>query len=246
MPRLIDKRGEVYTTNEGFKVTIVENLQDQVKILFEDNHTQVCYYGDIKGGSVKNLNHKSVYNLGFLGVGNFNTSWNKRKPAKRTWEDMFSRCYDKKFLEKNKTYKDCTVHPDWHNFQVFAKWFEENYVEGFDLDKDILVKGNKIYGPSTCCFVPKEINNLFQSKRNNENNLPTGVKKLGSKFTSSIGAGRVLGTTSYLGMFKTVEEASECYNKEKRKYLLELVNKYKNSLSTKVYKRLVNLQFNET
>ena len=42
---------------------------------------------------------------------------------------------------------------EWHNFQVFAKWFDENYMEGFQLDKDIKIEGNKIYSSGTCLFV---------------------------------------------------------------------------------------------
>lgn len=62
------------------------------------------------------------------------------------------RCYDVKYSKKHPTYKDCTVCEEWHNFQTFAKWFDENYYEIentiMDLDKDILKNGNKIYCPA--------------------------------------------------------------------------------------------------
>ena len=60
---------------------------------------------------------------------------------------------------------DCSVYEGWHNFQNFAKWYEDNYYEieeeQMHLDKDILVKGNKVYSPDTCVFVPETINGLF-------------------------------------------------------------------------------------
>ena len=47
--------------------------------------------------------------------------------------------------------------------------------EGLELDKDLLVKGNKIYGPDTCCFLPGAINSLFSHGQKKKNNLPEGV-----------------------------------------------------------------------
>jgi hypothetical protein len=91
---------------------------------------------------------------GFVGVGKYKTSI-KQKPTKMysVWKSMLRR------------YKDCSVDSQWCNFQVFAKWHEKNYnpetMKGWHLDKDILVKGNKIYSPKTCCFVPFQINSLF-------------------------------------------------------------------------------------
>jgi hypothetical protein len=68
-------------------------------------------------------------------------------------------------MNKHITYQDVFVCEEWHNFQVFAKWFYENYYkilgEIMNLDKDIIKKGNKIYGPEYCAFVPQTINKLL-------------------------------------------------------------------------------------
>lgn len=69
------------------------------------------------------------------------------------------------YLPKNKpTYEGCTVCDEWLYFSNFKKWFDENYIEGFQLDKDIIIRGNKVYSPQTCCFVPKEINIISKIK----------------------------------------------------------------------------------
>ena len=81
---------------------------------------------------------------------------------------MLIRCYNKKDLEKNPTYKNTTVCIEWCNFQNFAQWFEKNYIDDWALDKDILVKGNKVYSPETCCFVPREINEVFKNSTSNK------------------------------------------------------------------------------
>ena len=71
---------------------------------------------------------------------------------------MFDRCYYSGYQDNNPTYRGCTVAEEWHNFQNFAKWYEDNYIEGYQLDKDIKVEGNKVYGPDTCMFISKQEN----------------------------------------------------------------------------------------
>lgn len=101
-----------------------------------------------------------------IGEGNYKVSDNTIVNLNySTWLSMLKRCYNIEFQFKHSSYIGCSVHEDWHNFQNFAKWYDENYYsignERIALDKDILVKGNKIYSPETCIFVPHNINNLF-------------------------------------------------------------------------------------
>ena len=157
-------------------------------------------------------------------------------PEYTTWETMLQRCYDDKLHSRNPSYKDCEVCEEWLNYQNFAKWFEENYIEGFQLDKDILVKGNKIYSPETCCFVPQEIN-LAVIKPIKERNLPTGVYKHVNKFVVHIKTNK---KKKYIGIFSTVEEANDYYKKAKKEQLIELANKYKTKITNNTYFALVN------
>ena len=121
-----------------------------------------------KKDNIKHPLQKTVYDIGYIGMGKYNTSDNLVLYDK--WSGILRRCCDKKFQEKHNSYKDCIVDERWHNFQNFAEWFEENYnsdvMQGWQLDKDILFKGNKIYSPETCCFVPQEINSLFVKRDN--------------------------------------------------------------------------------
>lgn len=95
------------------------------------------------------------------------------------WRDMMGRCYNGRHQKKQPTYIGCEVCEKWHNFQVFAKWYNENYYEiqgeRVALDKDILYKGNKIYSPGTCVFVPQSINNLFVKRDVDRGEYPIGV-----------------------------------------------------------------------
>ena len=75
-----------------------------------------------------------------------------------TWKHMLERCYSSKYHKTQPTYIGCRVCDDWKTLSKFKQWFDINYVEGFQLDKDIIDQTNKEYSPTNCMFVPKSIN----------------------------------------------------------------------------------------
>lgn len=156
-----------------------------------------------------------------------------------TWRAMLSRCYSEKVHFKQPTYIGCTVCEHWFLFSNFKKFYIDNYVEGWCLDKDILIKGNKEYSPETCCFVPNEINVLILRKRK-RSSLPAGVKntKYG-KFSSYIRKGD---SDVYLGIYSTPEEAFQAYKEAKEDWIKEVANKWKDKLAKNVYEALVNYE----
>ena len=172
-----EKIGEKYISKEGYKLTIIDYINNKnCTIQIKDG--AILYnktYINIRTGSVRNPYHPSVYGKGYLGVGEYKTTLNgKKTQAYVHWNNMLRRCYSGNFSNCYPTYSTCEVCKEWLNFQVFSKWFKNNYDEnkmkGWELDKDILEEGNKLYSPSTCCFVPKELNKLFTENktRNNE------------------------------------------------------------------------------
>lgn len=107
-------------------------------------------------------NIPTVYGVGHLG----NRKYKSTHEAYCHWLQVMRRCYDPKTHIKSPSYKECTVHEEWHNFQNFALWFIENYPKtpgNFHLDKDHLVKGNKVYGPHTCKYITADLNVRIQS-----------------------------------------------------------------------------------
>ncbi len=236
----LNRIGERYITKEGYNIEIIKYLKDSdcsVKFdngLIKHNIT----FSHIKNGKIKNPYHLSVYGVGYLGVGTYSVS-TKRKAVKsyNVWNSMLQRCYDKDFQKKQSSYEKCYVAKNWHNYQNFAEWFNKNYIEGFELDKDILIKGNKIYSPETCCFIPQEINQTFTIIQKKKSNYPPGVRKDKNKFSAQMST---KGKNKYLGMFNTIEEASIEYNLSKEKHIKSLANKYKNTLSSEVYNILIN------
>lgn len=118
-------------------------------------------YSSTYNGNCKDLLARTVYGVGYHGVGKYNP--NNSKIARKKWYSIMVRCYNGNIMA-NKSYIGCTVDPHWHNFQNFAKWHEENYVDGYEIDKDILFPGNRVYGPKNCVYVPRWINSTFRTK----------------------------------------------------------------------------------
>ena len=161
--------------------------------------------------------------------------------ADRVWRSMLSRCYSKKYQEKEPSYIDCSVCEEWLLFSNFKKWFDENYVDGYALDKDILIKGNKVYSPDTCCFVPQEINAMLTKCNRTRGMYPIGVSKCKNRFRVYLS---VSGSRLFLGSFVTIEEAFNAYKKAKEAHIKEVAQRYyvKGEITERVYDALMRYE----
>jgi len=129
----------------------------------------------IRSGNVKDKYFPSVFGVGFVGKGTYLTKLNGKLTLQYvTWKSMLQRCYSENFQARQSTYKGCVVSTEWHNFQYFCLWFDENYSEGKHLDKDIKIDGNKIYSPEFCLFVSKADNTIKAHAKNYAFINPTG------------------------------------------------------------------------
>ena len=159
---------------------------------------------------------------------------------------MLTRCYSEKEHKKHPTYIDCEVRDEWRNFQNFAKWYENNYytVKGeiMHLDKDILVKHNKIYSPETCIFVPQAINKLFVKSDKSRGSSVIGTSPLKNGkyraycqiFNPETGKSK----RSHLGVYNTQEKAFEVYKQFKEKNIKEVADYYKEQIPINLYNAL--------
>ena len=131
-------------------------------------------------------------------------------------------------------------HKKWCNKQIgFRSRDEKGKV--FHLDKDILIKGNKIYSEDTCCFVPAEINSLFIKCDRSRGEYPLGVNyhKATRKFVAQISYRK---TKTHLGLYDTVEDAFKAYKKSKEKLIKSLADKYMDVLDPRVYRAMVEYE----
>lgn len=151
---------------------------------------------------------------------------------------MLTRCYGVGVASKHPSYSGCTVCEEWLKFSNFKAWFDENYIDGYQLDKDILVKGNKIYSPATCCFVPAEINTIMLDRRRDRGSYPVGVSKQGNKYQANMNN---RGHHLYIGLFDTPEEAFTAYKETKERHIKTIATEYYSSgeITKRVYDALM-------
>lgn len=131
-------------------------------------------------------------------------------PYYRSWINMLNRCYNPAYQEKYPTYKGCTVTTPWLMFSEFRRWMESQDWKGKQLDKDILIPGNKIYGPAECIFVSGALNMLFANTSPISGPYPTGVciNKPGKGYIAQCRSER---SSNFLGLFATIKEAETTY-----------------------------------
>lgn len=228
------------TNNDGDLIVTkyVSNQEVHIKFVetcFEDVVQMSC----IKRGTVKDPLSRSVYGIGVVGeeATRINTSNTKEYIH---WQCMLQRCYSDKYQSRGATYKSCSVSDNFKYFPYFKEWCNQQVgfnIEGFELDKDILVKGNKIYSEDTCCFVPREINSLFVKRKKSRGNFVLGVdyKKSVKKFRARCG-------NKHLGLFNTELEAFYVYKQAKETYIKEVANKWKDQIDPRVYNALMKYE----
>lgn len=148
------------------------------------------------------------------------------------WNDMKKRC--RKGMEPNwkwLTYADTEMSTEFQDYQKFVPWHMAQIGYGFDkyhIDKDLILPGNRVYGPDTCVLLPAALNQFICVKRNFGAALPTGVYMLRGRFCGSM---NVDGKTIYLGLFPSAESAHEAYVERKD---LEARKWYERALSGEI------------
>ena len=251
----VNRIGEENINTFGSKIVIIRyGSATDVDVCFpEYNWTfKNREYSKFKNGQIRCPYERRTYGVGYIGEGKYKVKENgKLTKYYKVWHDMLRRCYDEKFHEKYPTYKDCKVYEEWHNFQNFVEWYESNYyeIEGevMCLDKDILNKGNKIYSPDTCVFVPHNINMLFVKCDKDRGNYLIGVHyhKASGKFQAQCNVYDFKENKSkkkYLGLYDTVEQAFEVYKQFKEKHIKEVADHYKDQIPEKLYQALYNYE----
>lgn len=133
-------------------------------------------------------------------------------PFYKVWQQMLRRCYDKKRLEAYPSYIGCSVVEEWFSLSTFKAWMEQQDWQGKQLDKDLLVRGNKEYGPDTCLFVAVKVNTFITENKASKGDHPVGVcwSKNEKKFVATCNETST-GKIKNLGYFTDPQEAHQAW-----------------------------------
>lgn len=257
--RRIDKNriGEKRIMKCGEEAEIVEyrSVRDIVVKFLKTGELIRCEYGNFKKGTIKSHFTPTVYGMGIVGLERTKDVSGKALRSYNIWKHMLQRCYDKNYQRKHPTYINCKICNKWLFYPNFKKWYEDNYyeVEGqrMDLDKDILVKGNKTYSPETCIFVPQKLNILFINRELDRGDLPIGVcwHKSTNRYSAQYNS-LVLNNDNrksrHLGLYSTPEEAFNSYKKVKEENIKQVADYYKNKIPEKLYEAMYRYEVDIT
>lgn len=158
-----------------------------------------------------------------------------------TWHNMLRRCYDPAHTSLFPSYQGCRVCEEWLTYSNFEKWYKEHYREGYELDKDIIAKGNKVYSPDTCEFVPKYINYLCLRSQGSRGKYPIGVtfKQDKKKYKAYM---LIKHKQQHIGYFDSPEEAFAAYKEKKEAYIKSVASTAfaNGEIGQNIYQALMN------
>ena len=203
--------------------------------------------GNIRNGKVKDPCVPSVYGIGALGTKYPITINGVLTKEYELWQSMLGRCYSDSFKKKRPTYEDCEVSDNFKSYEYFYEWCHKQIGfdnEGWHLDKDLLVKGNKVYSEHSCVFIPVEINLVLTKRTALRGKYLIGVcwHKTNKAFISRVNKNK--GKPEHLGYFSTEIEAFNAYKQAKESFIKEQAEKWKDKIDSRAYNALMNYTVN--
>lgn len=146
-------------------------------------------------------------------------------PCYVVWYGMFRRSYSSIYKEGQPTYEGVTVCEEWHSFMNFRAWMETQDWKGKELDKDILVQGNKVYSPNTCVFVDKVVNAFLTDRAAARGEWPIGVcwHSSSNKFSAQC-SNPITKKRGHIGLFDCPNQAHLAWKKRKHELACQLAD----------------------
>lgn len=239
----VEYEGKVYPSNRFGDVKILEYKNNkQVVIMFlNTGFIKEESMNTIRSGHIRDNSLPTTCGFGYIDIEGASVGRHMTKEY-RLWNNMVNRCYNEVTRHAYSTYEDCFVADEWKYLSKFKDWCEKQI--GFDqdkwhLDKDILVKGCKIYSKDTCCFVPPEINCALLNNKKVRGSFPQGVIY---NCTKTRYRARILREYKWesLGTYDTPEEAFYAYKPVKEAHIKSLAEKWKDQIDPRVYEALMN------
>ena len=237
--------GKVYKSKSSgdFKILKYNDSRNVVIQFLKTGFETVARLDHIKSGEVKDPYSPSVFDVGIVGT-NYPATVNGRITKEyNRWHSMLERCYSDTSKKKNPTYEGCEASENFKSYEYFYEWCNKQIGfnnEGWHLDKDLLVKGNKVYSEDSCVFLPQEINKILTKRTTSRGEYLIGIywSKTHKAFKAQVGKNK--GGREYLGSFKTEIEAFNAYKTAKETFIKEQANNWKLQIDPRAYNALMN------
>lgn len=145
-------------------------------------------------------------------------------PFYSKWRGMIKRCYSAKCQARHQAYIGCSVSSEWLIFSNFKAWMEKQDWQGKELDKDILITGNKVYSAEACCFVDGATNRFIEDSRATRGKYQIGVSMhLCGLFVAQC-RDNLVGDNGYLGLFPSEHQAHLAWKARKHELACKLAD----------------------
>ena len=239
--------GKVFKSKSSGDFKIVKyNDRANVEIQFLNTGFEtVARLNHIRNGNIKDPYVPSVHGVGVTGTKYPITVDDVITKEYELWVHMLQRCYSDSFKKKRPTYEDCKCSENFKSYEYFYEWCHSQI--GFNnkdwqLDKDLLVKGNKVYNEFTCVFLPQEINKILTKSTASRGEHLIGVHWCNTKEAFVAQVSKSKGKREHLGYFKTELEAFNAYKVAKEAFVKEQANKFKSQIDPRAYEALMNYE----
>lgn len=241
--------GKEYESNSCGRFKIIEyNSSKDVLVEFINTGYQTrTIMSSVRNGTIKDRRYPSVYGVGYLGDAHATSVKGVLNKQGGLWGSMMERCYSKKLHERFPTYIGCEVSDYFKNFSNFYEWCQDQIgfnCDDYELDKDLLIRGNKLYSEDTCVFIPKFLNSLLLT-----NKRVRGKHLLGVHYDKHNGAYKASisfkGVHKALGYYDNEYDAHIAYRVAKENYIKDVAKEYKDKVDIRVYNALISYEVSE-
>ena len=228
-----------------FKILKYNDARDIEIQFLKTGYEMVSTLDTVKTGLIKDPYSPSVCGVGILG-----TKYPPKVNGVQTkeynlWCSMLTRCYSDTHKKKYPTYEGCEVSDNFKSYEYFYEWCNKQIGfdnEGWQLDKDLLIKGNKVYNENVCIFIPQEINSMLVKCTASRGEHLIGVSWNDTCKAFEARVRKNKGNREYLGLFKTEIEAFNAYKTAKESFVKGQATKWKGKIDDRAYNALMNYE----
>lgn len=200
-------------------------------------------------GEIRNPYGPSVFGVGITGnkYPTYDKDNGKANKEYSLWYSVLRRSFSEYYKNHFPTYRDVFCSNEWLYYNNFYEWIhkQSNYevLKGtkYDIDKDILFKGNLEYAPEKCTLVPRKVNKMMVNQSAHRGNLPIGVVYNKKKDCYSVSCNND-GKNVHLNNVKSLKKAFDIYKNYKESVIKRTAKEEysKGTITEQCYNALMN------